>query len=141
MAHPSDGKSCSLTYGISQRSWWALATHGHKDDIFHERTLFSWGVRLAYTALFTFAMEYVSRYLHSHVWHCRYLWFIHGTHHHQYVLPLEASLPTTTATHMYLLLSNSMISLPCSLQLSQLVSCGWEEQGTQQKSLKIALLE
>lgn len=29
-------------------------------------------------------MEYVSRYLHAHLWHCSYLWWLHGTHHHQY---------------------------------------------------------
>mmetsp|Transcript_656 Transcript_656/g.1379 ORF Transcript_656/g.1379 Transcript_656/m.1379 type:complete len:259 (+) Transcript_656:210-986(+) len=49
-------------------------------------------VRITYAALFAYVMEYASRYLHSHVWHCKYLWWIHGSHHHQY--PAIGSSPT-----------------------------------------------
>ena len=41
-------------------------------------------VRLSYTILFSIAMEYVSRYAHAYLWHSKYLWWIHGSHHHQY---------------------------------------------------------
>ena len=68
--------------------YWA---HARRDVIFQGSQL-SNGVRLTYTSIFTFAMEYISRYLHLHLWHCKYLWWIHGSHHHQY--PAIGSKPT-----------------------------------------------
>ena len=41
-------------------------------------------VRLFYTVLFAYAMEYVARYNHRYLWHSSQLWWLHGTHHHQY---------------------------------------------------------
>lgn len=76
----------------------ALAVYG-KGSMFHGRTLFSVGVRITYTALFTCAMEYVSRYLHAYLWHCRFLWWIHGTHHHQY--PAFGSKPSYNHGNLY----------------------------------------
>jgi len=49
-------------------------------------------IRVVYAALFTVAMEYVARYSHLYLWHSKYLWWIHGSHHHQY--PAIGSVPT-----------------------------------------------
>ena len=40
-------------------------------------------IRLYFTLLFTIGMEYVARYEHRYLWHSRFLWFIHASHHHQ----------------------------------------------------------
>ncbi len=40
-------------------------------------------VRTVYAAYFTVAMEYIATYQHKYLWHSRWLWFIHATHHHQ----------------------------------------------------------
>lgn len=63
----------------------------HGDTLFQD-SQFSTIVRITYTAVFAYAMEYISRYLHCHLWHCKYLWWIHGSHHHQY--PAIGSKPT-----------------------------------------------
>lgn len=40
-------------------------------------------VRMYFTILLSFGMEYVAMYEHKYLWHSKYLWFIHSTHHHQ----------------------------------------------------------
>jgi hypothetical protein len=39
-------------------------------------------IRLGYGCLFTIGMEYIARYEHQHLWHSRYLWYFHASHHH-----------------------------------------------------------
>lgn len=40
-------------------------------------------VHLFFTILLSFAMEYIARYEHQYLWHCKYLWYFHSSHHHQ----------------------------------------------------------
>lgn len=40
-------------------------------------------VKVYYAVVLTFSMEYIARYEHKYLWHSRYLWFLHATHHHQ----------------------------------------------------------
>ena len=44
----------------------------------------STAVRLTYMGLYAYAMEFVARYSHRYLWHSGPLWWLHGTHHHQY---------------------------------------------------------
>ena len=48
-------------------------------------------VRVLYTILYTVTMEFVARVNHARLWHTRVMWWIHGTHHHQY--PAIGSAP------------------------------------------------
>ncbi|EED90945.1 hypothetical protein THAPSDRAFT_263437, partial [Thalassiosira pseudonana CCMP1335] len=41
------------------------------------------------------AMEYISRYSHCYLWHGKFLWWINGSHHHQY--PAVGSTPLNDA--------------------------------------------
>ncbi|KAL9190664.1 hypothetical protein ACHAXT_000370 [Thalassiosira profunda] len=81
--------------GCAAIAYWA---HSRGSAIF-DGSLVSNCVRASYAGLFTFLMEYASRYLHSHLWHCKYLWWIHGTHHHQY--PKIGSSPTYAHDNAY----------------------------------------
>ena len=38
-------------------------------------------IRIYFTSLFAIGMEYVARYEHRYLWHSRFLWFIHASHH------------------------------------------------------------
>lgn len=40
-------------------------------------------IRVIFAVIFTFGMEYVARYEHKYLWHSRWIWFIHASHHHQ----------------------------------------------------------
>ena len=40
-------------------------------------------IRLIFLVVATCGMEYVARYEHQYIWHSRYLWFFHASHHHQ----------------------------------------------------------
>ena len=67
--------------------------------IVFQGSLISNGVRMMYTALFAYAMEYVARYNHLYLWHSKYLWWLHGSHHHQY--PAVGSTPSYDHKNKY----------------------------------------
>eukprot|EP00970_Alexandrium_tamarense_P018242 scaffold13324_cov206-Alexandrium_tamarense.AAC.12 len=63
----------------------------HINTILHCSNTLSNFVRITYTVLFAIAMEYISRYSHCYLWHGKFLWWINGSHHHQY--PAVGSTP------------------------------------------------
>jgi len=40
-------------------------------------------IRLYFALVLAFSMEYIARYEHMFLWHSRWLWFLHASHHHQ----------------------------------------------------------
>lgn len=39
--------------------------------------------RLFFILTTSVSMEYIARYEHQHLWHSKYLWYFHASHHHQ----------------------------------------------------------
>lgn len=60
----------------------ALAFFWYKASQQQVSTGVSLWIRLYYAAFFTVAMEYIARYQHKYLWHSRWLWFLHASHHH-----------------------------------------------------------
>jgi len=47
------------------------------------KNLLSSTIRLYFTALLTVGMEYIAKDEHENLWHSKYLWYFHASHHHQ----------------------------------------------------------
>lgn len=40
-------------------------------------------IRLMFTIIFTIETEFIGMFQHDYLWHSKWLWFIHASHHHQ----------------------------------------------------------
>lgn len=69
---------------------WALQTNGL--SALFPSSMIGTAVRLIGCFVTIPSMEYFARYNHQYLWHSKYLWWLHGSHHHQY--PKIGSTPT-----------------------------------------------